>query len=456
MSLSEMMDIARSALLTQQKAMGVTGHNIANANTPGYTRQIARVTAAEPLRTPIGTIGRGVTMSAIDRARSGFLDSQYRTQSGTLGYSSTMRDALGQVQDAYGEPSDSALGSGIDGFFSAWADVANDPSNQTPRNLLRQSAQSMVDQFHQLDQQLTAVGQNARAQFQDAIDTVNSITGQIAQLNGQIQSSRGTGGTASDLQDQRDLLIDQLSQLVDTRVITHGDGSVGVAAGGNLLVDGGSVQTLSVVDLATGGFGAGIAGSAGVINTGQGQIGALAEFSTTQLPAARARLDALAGALVAQVNAAHTGGTTLAGATNVAFFDPAGTTAHSIALSAQVQASLDNIAAGATAAPGDGSVALQLSQLSGTAVAALGGQTIRGYYNDSVSNVASQVRDATTSASAQNTLVANLDAQRTAESGVSVDEELTRMIEQQQAYQAAAKMVNVADQMMQTVLSMVS
>lgn len=456
MSLSEMMDIARSALLTQQKAMGVTGHNIANANTPGYTRQIARVSAADPLRTPIGTIGRGVTLSAIDRARSGFLDSQVRTQSGGLGYSTTLRDALGQVQDAFGEPSDSALGAGIDGFFSAWSDVANDPSAQTPRNLLRQSAQSLADRFHQMDDQLTAVGQNAREQFQGAVDTVNALSKQIAQLNGQIQSSRGTGGTASDLQDQRDLLIDQMSQLVQTRVISHTDGSVGVVAGGNLLVDGGQVQALKVVDLAGGGFGAGIVGSPGVIDTGEGQIGALADFSTNELPAARARLDALAGAIVAQVNQAHQSGVTLTGATNVAFFDPAGTTAHSIALSAPVQASLDNIAAGTTAVPGDGGVALQLGQLNGAAVAALGGQSIRGYYNDSVSLVASQVRDATNSAAAQSTLVSNLDAQRTAESGVSVDEELTRMIEQQQAYQAAAKMVNVADQMMQTVLQMVS
>jgi flagellar hook-associated protein 1 FlgK len=451
-----MMDIARSALLTQQKAMGVTGHNIANANTPGYSRQIAQVQAADPLRTPIGTIGRGVTLMGIDRARGSFLDNQVRAESGGLGYSTSLRDTLNQVQDVFGEPSTSGLGAGIDSFFSAWSDVANDPSAQTPRNLLRQSAQSLTDRFHQMDDQLAAVGQNAQDQFQGAVDTVNSLTKQIAQLNGQIQSSRGTGGTAADLQDQRDLLIDQLSQMVQTRVVTHDDGSVGVVAGGTLLVDAGQVQTLQVVNLAGGGFGARIKGSAGVIDTGQGQIGALSEFSTTELPAARARLDALAGAIVAQVNQLHQGGTNLAGATNVAFFDPAGTTAHSIALSAPVQASLNNIAAGATAVPGDGAVALQLSQLGGSAVAALGGQTIRGYYNDSVSIVASQVSDATASAQAQSTMVSNMDAQRTAQSGVSVDEELTRMIEQQQAYQAAARMVSVADQMMQTVLQMVS
>jgi flagellar hook-associated protein 1 FlgK len=456
MSLTEMMNIARSALLTQQAAMAVTGHNIANANTPGYSRQTARLAAATPLNTPIGTIGRGVTLVAIDSARNEFLNGQIRTQSGTLGYSNSLRDSLSQVENVYGEPSDSGLGSGIDGFLSAWNDVANDPSAQTPRNLLRQSAQALVDQFHSINNQLGVIAQNVHQQIAGAVDQVNAIATQIAQLNSQIQSSKGTGAASGDLSDQRDQLIDQLSQLVDTRVVQHDDGTVGVIAGSTLLVDASQLQKLQTVDLGGGQFGVGIVGQAGTIDPGAGSIKGLVQASGVEIPAAQARLDTLAATIVSSVNTLHQAGTTTGGATNVAFFNPAGTTAATIGLSAQVQASLNNIVAGTTAATGDGAVAQQISQLSGTAVAALGGQTLRGYYNDSVSDIAGKVSAASVAATSQSTLVSSLDSQRSSETGVSVDEELTRMIEQQQAFSAAAKMVNVADEMMQTILTIVS
>lgn len=456
MSLSEMMDIARSALLTHQKAMTVTGHNIANANTPGYSRQSARLAAADPLTTSIGTVGRGVTLVAIDHARNAFLDQQIRTQSGTLGMASSLRDTLSQVEDIYGEPTDSGLGSGIDGFLSAWNDVANDPSSQTPRNLLRQSAQALVDQFHSIDNRLGVIAENVHQQIAGAVDQVNGIATQIAQLNAQIQSSKGTGAASGDLSDQRDLLIDQLSQLVDTRVVQHDDGTVGVIAGSTLLVDAAQLQKLQTVDLGGGQFGVGIMGQSGTIETGSGSISGLVQASGVEIPAAQARLDNLAAAVVSSVNTLHQAGTTNAGTTNVAFFNPAGTTAASISLSAAVQTSVNNIVTGSTAATGDGSVALSISQLTGTAVASLGGQTLRGYYNDTVSEIAGKVSAATVSATSQSTLVSSLDSQRSSETGVSIDEELTRMIEQQQAFSAAAKMVNVADEMMQTILSIVS
>jgi flagellar hook-associated protein 1 FlgK len=160
--------------------------------------------------------------------------------------------------------------------------------------------------------------------------------------------------------------------------------------------------------------------------------------------------------VVTAVNTLHRSGFNLAGATNVDFFDPAGTTAGSIGLSAAVQASLNNIsAAGAAASPGDGSIALQIAQLRDTTVAGLGGVSPGDYYRNLVSSIGAQTQNATQGATAQETLVSNLESQRSADSGVSIDEELTNLITEQHAYAAAARLISTADQMLQELLNAV-
>jgi flagellar hook-associated protein 1 FlgK len=171
------------------------------------------------------------------------------------------------------------------------------------------------------------------------------------------------------------------------------------------------------------------------------------------LPQLRVRLDGLAEAIVGEVNAIHRGGTTLAGATGVDFFDPAGITAGSIALSADVLTSPDAIAASATGAPGDNGVALRLAALVRSPVVGLGGITLGEAWTRFASGLGDTVADATTRAEGEDATLAHLDAQRLAVSGVSVEEEMTRLIQQQQAYSAAARLVRVAEEMMDALLA---
>lgn len=452
MSLLSLLSIARSALLSHQRAMAVTGHNVANAMTPGYSRQRLQMSAADPLRIPEGLIGRGVTTQGIARMRDLFSDATFRRESGLLGSSSQMRDLLGQVEGAFNEPSELGVGAALDGLFQAFGDLANDPASTVNRNLLRQAAGSFTSRLHQLDSELSSASADALNRMRSQADDVNGLTSRIADLNVQILASGGTSHSAPDLEDQRDLLVDQLSQVLAVRVIGRDDGSIAVMAGDAMLVDGANRQAVDVRPVGSG-FGLGITGSSTTVDPGAGSLKALVDLVNTTLPGLRAKLDQFASAIVTEVNAIHRSGFTLAGATGTDFFDSAGVTAGSISLTAAISASGDAIAAGGTNAPGDNTVAQRIAALSTTALASLGGKTLRDLYTELSGSVGILTRDAEQNEAIQQALVDRSDDQRNSVSGVSVDEEMTLLLGQQQAYSAAARLIVVADEMMQELLN---
>lgn len=453
MSLGSLLSIARSALLAHQRAMEVTANNVANVNTPGYSRQRLELTPATPLVGPFGTLGRGVQDNGVSRARDTFLDASFRRDSGLLGNSTTLTSYLSQVETAFQEPSDTGLGSALDKLFQSFGDLANDPPSTANRDLVVAAGQRLVSQFHTLDTQVTAIGQDTVDRMRANVADVNAMAKQIAALNQQIQASGGPNHQAADLQDQRDALIDQMSSLVSVTVVDHGNGSIAVQAGSTVLVDGTATQTLQVQALAGGGFGVGVSGSSGTVDLGPGAISALVDLSSVRLPAVRAKLDTLARTLVTQMNAMHSAGFTLDGTTGVNFFDPAGVSAGTIALSSDVVASSRNVAAAGSPAPGDGSLALQFSTLGSAPLAALGGSSVRDFFTQVAAGVGTDVANAGQDVDSQQTLVDSADQMRSSVSGVSLEEEMTNLITQQQAYGAAARLLTVADQMMQELLA---
>jgi len=451
MSLGSLLSIARSALTVSQRAMEVTGQNIANANTPGYSRQILEITAATPLQMPTYSLGRGVEADQITRARSSFYDATYREDNGLLGNSNTLNSYLGQVEGAMNEPSTTGISAALDNLFGSLSDLAGDPSNPTNRQQVVATGTRLVNQLHSLNTQLGTIRQDAVSDMTAQVSEVNSLAGQIAQLNNQVVASGGLNGSP-DLMDARDNLVDQLSQYVDVTVTQRPDGSYAVAAGDTMLVDGANATQLAVGTVGAG-WGVVPAGGGAPITVGSGSLQALADLTQTKLPGVQTQLDQFSQALVTQFNQIHEQGTTLNGATGVDFFDPAGTTAGSIQLSAAVLASPDNIAASATGAQGNGDIATQLANLATTGVAALGGSTLRDFYTGIASGVGTDVSNAQQDVDAQQTLVDNADAQRQSVSGVSTDEEMVALIGEQQAYQAAAHLVTVANTMMDDLMT---
>ncbi|HUK63929.1 MAG TPA: flagellar hook-associated protein FlgK [Dongiaceae bacterium] len=456
MSLVSLLSIARTALLAQQRAMSVTGQNVANAQTPGYTRQVLDLHAADPLWTPHGTVGTGVEAGAVVRMRDTLLDTAYRRSAGGLGSATTRQGTLTQVQNAVNEPSDTGVAAALDQMFAAFGDLATDPASRTSRNLVLDKAQTLVDRLHTLAASLAGTAQDTATAMKNQAAQVNDLTRRIGELNTRILAAGGPEHSAPDLEDQRDVLIDQLSGMVPTQVIQHTDGTIAIAVGDTLLVDGANTKTLDVRAAAGGGSTVGVTGDPNPLDLGNtGSLGALVQLSTVTLPGQQAQLDQFASALATEVNALHRTGYTPAGATGIDFFDPAGTTAASIRLSAAVQGNPDSIAASSGAAGSDGDLALQMAGLGNQPVASLGGLTLRGAYDAFATGVASSVQQAGQDVDTQQALTDNADAQRQSANGVSVDEEMTVLIAQQQAYSAAARLVQTANDMITEVLNMV-
>lgn len=454
MTLISLLGIARSALLTHQRALDVTGHNVANAMTPGYSRQRLDLAAELPSESPWGALGRGVTDTGITRVRDWLHDASLRRETGLLGHSQTLGTLLGQVEAAINEPSEYGIAAALDGLFNAFSELANDPSSGVHRGLVQQHARRLVDQLHLMDDNLAETGRNALAEMHATVDEVNRVSSEIASLNQLILSSGGPNNSAPDLEDQRDMLIDQLSVSMGTRILQRQDGTVGVAAGDTLLVDGGAAQTLEVRSLVGGGTGIGVVGGSDV-DPRSGSLLALTEILNVELPGLRDILDQFAEVLVTEVNAIHNGGFTASGATNVDFFDPGGVTAHTITLSAAVDNSPDEIAAGGTTAAGDGDVALQIAALRSTSVASLGDTSMGDFYTSSVTSFGSTVLNAQQNAAVHRTLVDRAEMVRASSNGVNVDEEMIMLIAQQQAFAAASRLVTVADEMVSEILRMV-
>ncbi len=451
MSLTSLLSIARTALMTSQRAMAVTSHNIANSETPGYSRQRLNIIAAMPLRDPHGTVGRGVTDTGVTRIRDQFSDTLYRRHASSLGQANTSTSLLSQIENAFAEPSDTGVSAALDAFFNAFNDLANNPDSATNRDMVQSTGDRLAGQIRRLDGDILQARTDALGQLQTQIDQVNTLTAQLSNLNAQVVASGAPGQDSPDMLDQRDAILDQLSTLLPIQVVQHQDGSIGVLGSGQLLVDGGGAHALELRPQSDGTYQIGIAGGDSLTPAGGSLAGELTVINTT-VPRLRTSLDAWTQQLVQQVNSLHEGGYTAYAQFGVDFFDPAKVTASTISLTDAVLGDPNNIAAGGTAAPGDGSVALAIAGLATQQVAELGNATLRDYYTATAAGVGVDVANAENDVSIYQTLVDSADQQRQSVFGVNLDEEMTNLITQQEAYAAAAKLVSIADEMVQTLL----
>ena len=221
------MNTANSALQADQASLETVGHNVANANTDGYTQQSAHLVASlaysvPSIMSPVGPgqLGTGVTVQNIMRSRDGLLDGQFRFANQSAGQWSTLDTQMNQVQSIFTEPSPTGLGTKLNTFWNTWQQVADDPTNVGARSALQQSSISLVNAFNGASQQLTQAQIAADTSVTGVVNDVNTLTSQIANLNGQIRTVLANNQQPNDLMDQRDLLIDHLSNLVP---ITYGN-----------------------------------------------------------------------------------------------------------------------------------------------------------------------------------------------------------------------------------------
>ena len=245
------LDIGVSALHTAQQLLDTAAHNVANANTKGYSRQRVSVVQAAPYTFPAfnrtglpGQIGSGVTVSSITRVRDTFLDMQVQTQTSLQGEWDTRQQELSKIETIFPEPSSSGLGDVVSKYWSAWQDLASNPTSAAARTALTEQSASLAMEFNRDSTQLGMIASGIDTQVGQQIISVNDLAKQIASLNGQIQRVTVTGDHPNDLLDQREQLIEQLSAIVPATVATHDDGTITVLVGGTDLVSNISARQL--------------------------------------------------------------------------------------------------------------------------------------------------------------------------------------------------------------------
>lgn len=454
--------IGYRSLSAQQQALDTISHNIANANTSGYSRQESVLVATPPYSVPIwnftqhsGQLGTGVQVAITQRQRDAFVDSQVRKETLSLGKAEVERDTLRQVEGVYNEPSNTGLSSLLDKFWASWQDLSNDPSSASQRASLREQARALAEGINHAYRQLKGIQSDLNSQIALRVSDVNGISSQIAALNGQIISAQSTGNQPNDLRDQRDLLLDRLAKILPVDTVEAANGQVNVFFQGRALVDGVTASSLGAKSNATNGGNLDLTfdGGATFLTAGSGQIGGLQDARDGEVVNQISSLDALAVALRDAVNTQHRLGFGLDGVTNRDFFS--GTGASDLALSVAVEASTDAIAATGTGEGTAGATNAQAIAALQNAVIPIGAGTgvLGDYYRSTISTLGVASESVANTAANQDLLVQNLDWQRQSISGVSLDEETTQMIQYQRAYQAAARVISVTDEMLDKLIN---
>jgi len=327
-----MLNIGTSALITSQGALSTTSHNISNVNTDGYNRQ--RIDQGTRLPNFNGNqyFGSGVAIDNVARIFDGFLSDQVRVSTSQEKQLDTFATFSHQVDNLLGSP-ELSLSSGLQGFFDAVQNVANDPTAIPARQVMLTKADTLAKRFNTLDTQLNSFNSQVNSNLDAAVKQVNLLSTGIADLNQSIiEASTGSGGQPNDLLDQRDQLINKLSKYVSVSTVKQDNGAQNIFIGnGQALVLGNSATNLSVIPNPTDTTRSEIGyGTSGINISGQvtgGTIGGLLSVRQDVIDPARAEIDSLAAGLVTTVNAQHKAGLTLNGNAGGNFFEPTGTPA---------------------------------------------------------------------------------------------------------------------------------
>ena len=453
---------ALTSLYAQRRGLDVTGQNIANVNTEGYTRQRVSMQAQAGSLNPgvyatTTPVGSGVTVSAVDRGRNLYLEERGRTEHSNSAYLTNQTKSYNAIEDVLSEPSDTALQARLHDMWDAWNDVANnwqDPSTRT--SLIERSATvatTLNDAHgsltHQFDANLTGLD--------TYVNHVNTLAGSIAEMNQQIVVSKAAGAAPNDLEDQRDTAIMQLSELAGASASAQPNGAVNVYIGNAPLVAEFTTRTLKITGPTTldsvtptsqvalqWNDGAGVA-------TAGGTMGSMLDTMNGIIPDISGKLDGVAAKLAAAVNAAHASGYSMDGTTGLNFFS--GTTAETIKVAVTDPAKIAFSSGNPISA--DPTVAGTMNHDVADALTDLGtaGTGPDAAYQAMIGQLGVASQASGRRSEIQNSVTDQVDSARASESGVNLDEEMTHLLTYQRGYEAASRVLTTVDSMLDQLIN---
>lgn len=464
MSIGRLLDISVRTMSTYQSAIDTASQNISNAGNPDYTRQ--KVLFANEVGEK--GIGIGVKIQDVLRIRNDILDSQLRKYQSSLSDSEKRSEVLKQIEAIISEPSSNGLSTFINEFFNAWDALSANPNSQQLRLTVIQKAQELSSRFKDTIDGFTEIQYMLQQDANVQVNQINDYLKGIYEMNQKIYDAEARGTKANELKDQRDALIDKLSQIVNISVQKNDYGSVMVNVGGVYgadqtnynqfevkLVDG-QLRLVSKLD----------SNSLAYVNGGE--FFATSDLLSNKITAYKSAYEKLATNFIDQVNAIHTEGYTLpiSGSSNtgIPFFGELNSSGKivnafvdgEIKINSAVLSDSRNIAVSSVSGyEGNNEIATRIAELSKTKIPELDNQTFTENYTSIINSIAQEKVMSDNSITSNDLVVQNLKTQKASYSGVSIDEEMTNVMRYQRSYEAASKLIKIADELLQTILNMV-
>ncbi len=467
---SGILGVATSGLLAFQRSLTTTGHNIANVNTEGYSRQGVELGVRTPQATGAGFIGKGVDVTAINRSYDSFLTQQVRSSSSSYSELDGYYQLASQV-DNFIANENTGMSGALQDFFNSVQEVADDPTSIPARQVMLSEANILTDRFNALSSRFTELQTQVNRATEGSVSDINNLATSIAELNKKIVIAYGSsGGSApNDLLDQRDHLITQLSEKIDVSTVPQQDGALNVFIGnGQTLVMATTAGQLSTQPNAADPTQLDVMfsiGGSGLVNISQnitgGELGGTARFRNEILTPAVAALDDIAAQLANDFNTQHALGWDLNGTAGGDLFTvpaavpPASTAGYARSMGvlitdpAEIAASGVNTAGGAV---GNNTNALALTDLQTANTMLAGTASFHDAYGRIVADVGSKTHAAGVNQAAQKGLLDHSISARDSLSGVNLDEEAANLLKFQQAYQASAQVISVTNTLFDTLI----
>lgn len=453
MGISRIFDISQRSLAAYQQALDITSHNIANASNPDYSRQKALLTPEKSENNGALVFGTGVKLELIQRQRDSLIDSQIRTNNQKYSDNSKRSDILGQVEQLFGEPSDLGLSNTMTSFFNSWSEASVSPNSSSLRFNVLRSAENLSNKVKDIYDGLNDIKSSLMSDAKNVVMSINNYLQEIQSLNKQIFEVTLKNQQPNDLLDQRDIVIDKLSKLVNINVAVDSSNSAIVSVGGMFGADKTVAKEFQLSE-ANGKLTI-TSGSDGFpLNITSGELFAVTDIYSQKIPSYVEQLDSMVTTLSDSVNQLHASGYTISSPTETGlnFFESYKD--GELTINQDILQDPNKIALSKDGSVGNAEIATKIAELSNSKI--LNGTTLADNYGSLISEIGSQKQSSDQMAQSNQLILQQLDQQKASVSGVSIDEEMTNVIKFQRSYQASAKMIKIADEMLQTILNMVA
>ncbi len=463
------LELAKKSLMTEQFVFHIIGHNIANVNTPEYSRQRVELGVVKPFQLGNRTVGVGVDVLGVHGVRDKYLEYQIQKEIQGRGKASYMSGSFKIVEAIFQEQTDTGISKIMHNFFNSWNDLTVNPTGLPERTTVLNNGKVLADKIKESYRRLKEQQAVENGDVSSLVKDINEIGREIARINMDIAGGEAGGEEMNDLRDRRNKLLQDLGEKVGINVYENEMHQVTVEIASRPFIVGNSMHELSVQKNASNFnfYDVYINESGNVVNiTNQikgGQLEGLIEMRDTNIPDYLKKLDNLAYGLITSVNNVHSTGFDLNATTGVNFFTPYVPSAPGdytgaaalIEVNPTIASDPEAIAASSAAGEvGNNDIALQIADLErayNTIDSDNDGTfdygTFHDYYHQLVTTVGAEASNAYTRETAEGEIITNLKDRRSEVSSVSLDEESATLIQFQKAYQVMARFMGVVDKM---------